>query len=120
MSKKQLMDTLSKQFSASASEHISATVTFATQTANGNTPILSFFIDQMTLKFVDGSAIDADITLIADELDTFERILTGKQHLVSAFMQGNFQSDGYLVLVFQVLSVFSSKFQNKQSKTNTR
>jgi len=113
MSKKQLIETLNNQFSAGASEHINATVTLATQSRQGNQPVVSFLIDQMTLSIVEGSTVEADITLIADELDTFERILTGRQHLVSAFMQGNFQSDGYLILVFQVLSVFTAKLQNK-------
>jgi putative sterol carrier protein len=110
--KKQLIETLGAQFNAKAAEHINAKVNLATQNGHDGAPILSFSINQMSLKIMDETSEEADITLIADELDTFERILTGRQHLVSAFMQGNFQSDGYLVLVFQVLSVFTSRDQN--------
>ncbi len=111
--KKQLIVTLGEQFNADAAEHINAKVNLAVKTGPFHTPILSFSIDQMSLNIAEEASEDADITLIADELDTFERILTGRQHLVSAFMQGNFQSDGYLVLVFQVLSVFTSRQQGK-------
>lgn len=106
-SKSDLIKVLEKHFDANAAEAISARVTLAIAADSGWKQAISFVIHKQKLEFVDAPGDDfSDVTLIVDNLSTFHRVLTGKQHLVSAFMRGNFRSDGYLVLVFQVLSVF--------------
>ena len=101
-----LRKSLKRQFSAAASLHLNAVVTIALDTDEGYTPVMSFDIQNMSLDLLDQPVDKPDLTLIVDSLETFQKIITGQQHLVSAFMHGKFRSDGYLVLVFQVLSVF--------------
>ena len=48
----------------------------------------------------------ADITLYFHSVDEAAELLQGKTNPVNAFMDGRFRSDGHLVWVFTVLSMF--------------
>ena len=48
----------------------------------------------------------ADITLYFHSVDEAAALLQGKANPVNAFMDGRFRSDGHLVWVFTVLSMF--------------
>ena len=100
-----LIEILHDQFDAQAAQDMHAVVNFATTSEDA---FLSICIDQTSLQILECPSSEPDLTLIADCTDTFHRIFAGQQHPVGAFMQGEFRSDGYLILVFQVLSVFLS------------
>ena len=48
----------------------------------------------------------ADITLYFHSMDEAAELLQGSANPVTAFMEGRFRSDGHLVWVFTVLSMF--------------
>jgi len=70
---------------------------------------------ELELSFLSRDSIDntpetempkADLRLYFPDPETGRALLLGTDNAIEAFMRGDFRSDGYLILVFQLLNVF--------------
>lgn len=72
---------------------------------------------QLALSFLSRDAIDttteaemprADVRFYFPDPETGRALLLGEDNAVDAFMRGDFRSDGYLMLSFQLMALFNS------------
>lgn len=69
--------------------------------------------DQLALSFhardvVDCAAPRADVRFYFPSPATGRALLLGEDNAIDAFMRGDFRSDGYLMLAFQLMAMFNS------------
>lgn len=72
---------------------------------------------QLALSFLQRDAIDntdeaqmpkADVRFYFPDPETGRSLLLGEDNAIDAFMRGEFRSDGYLMLAFQLMALFNS------------
>jgi len=68
-----------------------------------------FRIDHGRIQRLDCTRQPFDITLYFQSADEAFNLLCGSANPVSAFMDGSFRSDGYLLWVFAVLAMFRGR-----------
>ncbi|MCZ6853786.1 MAG: hypothetical protein O7G86_07685 [Gammaproteobacteria bacterium] len=67
---------------------------------------LTFRIVEETLEFSDLEAGSCDATFHFEDVDGADALLSGRQDVLSAFMGGQFSSDGYLIWAFVLMAMF--------------
>lgn len=72
---------------------------------------------QLALSFLQRDVIDnteeaqmpkADVRFYFPDPETGRALLLGEDNAIEAFMRGDFRSDGYLMLAFQLMALFNS------------
>jgi len=72
---------------------------------------------QLALSFLSRDSIDntseaempkADVRFYFPDPETGRALLLGEDNAIDAFMRGDFRSDGYLMLAFQLMALFNS------------
>jgi len=69
---------------------------------------LTFRIFAQQLQFDDSGALQPDATFYFEDVDTAWALLSGRADAFSAFMEGRFRADGYLMWAFMLMAMFQS------------
>jgi len=69
--------------------------------------------EQLALSFheravVDAASPGADVRFYFPDPPTGRALLLGEDNAIDAFMRGDFRSDGYLMLAFELMAMFNS------------
>lgn len=78
-------------------------------TVDGGNDALWLHLDHGRLTFGSASTEPADATFYFDCVETARSLLLDGGSLVDAFMHGRFRADGYIVMAFQLMSLFSGQ-----------
>lgn len=100
---------LSASFNPAVAREFDGTVVLELEAGGdqGATQRVVLTLDQGDLQSrVTTDQISADITLYFHSAAEAAALLQGSANPVAAFMEGRFRSDGYLIWVFSVLSMF--------------
>jgi putative sterol carrier protein len=69
---------------------------------------LTFTVSSKTLQFDETGSTIPDATFYFEDVDTAWALLSGRADAFSAFMEGRFRADGYLMWAFALMSMFQS------------
>ena len=103
MALRALQSHLEKTFHPPASEGLDAVFRLAI-----DDEYLQFEIADNTLTFHDADARRPDATFFFEDVDTAWALLSGQADAFSAFMEGRFRADGYLMWAFTLMAMFQS------------
>ena len=70
---------------------------------------LVFEIREQQLRFCDPQAARPDATFFFEDVDIAWALLSGQADAFSAFMEGRFRADGYLMWAFRLMAMFQSR-----------
>ena len=70
---------------------------------------LTFHVNGTALSFDDEGALTPDATFFFEDVDTAWALLSGRADAFSAFMEGRFRADGYLMWAFALMAMFQSE-----------
>lgn len=102
-------------FSPDAARDFDGTVRFVLDPAAGepgaapHLEAIAFRVDHGRIEPCDAHTGAFDITLYFHSAEEARALLCGSANPVAAFMEGRFRSDGYLLWVFAVLSMFRGR-----------
>ena len=110
LSPSQFGEELLRSFSAEAARDFDGTVQFVLQAVDSTAPrSIGFCIDHGRIDARSAGTEPFDITLYFHTAQEALDLLQGQANPVEAFMDGRFRSDGYLLWVFAVLSMFRGR-----------
>ncbi len=69
---------------------------------------LTFAVSGSELVF-DDDTLSPDATFFFEDVDTAWALLSGRADAFSAFMEGRFRADGYLMWAFALMAMFQSQ-----------
>lgn len=69
---------------------------------------LTFQVANGALNFIDGHNSSPDATFFFESVDIAWALLSGQANAFSAFMEGRFRADGYLMWAFTLMAMFQS------------
>ncbi|MCB1686405.1 MAG: hypothetical protein KDI31_18045, partial [Pseudomonadales bacterium] len=70
---------------------------------------LAFRVAGETISFEEAVGRTPDATFFFSDMDTAWNLLSGRADAFSAFMQGTFRADGYLMWAFTMMAMFQSE-----------
>ena len=70
---------------------------------------LLFEISDKRIQFLDNGIREPDATFIFEDVDIAWALLSGQSDAFSAFMEGRFRADGYLMWAFTLMAMFQSE-----------
>ncbi len=71
--------------------------------------VLQFEVAEGRIEFHEAESRKPDATFIFEDVDIAWALLSGQADAFSAFMEGRFRSDGYLMWAFTLMSMFQSE-----------
>lgn len=70
---------------------------------------LAFRVADATISFEEAAGKTPDATFYFSDMETAWNLLSGRGDAFSAFMQGTFRADGYLMWAFTMMAMFQSE-----------
>lgn len=70
---------------------------------------LQFQVSERQIAFHEPGSVKPDATFFFEDVDTAWALLSGQADAFSAFMEGRFRADGYLMWAFTLMSMFQSE-----------
>ena len=70
---------------------------------------LTFEISDNEIRFFDVASRAPDATFYFEDVDIAWALLSGQADAFSAFMEGRFRADGYLMWAFTLMAMFQSQ-----------
>jgi putative sterol carrier protein len=104
MALRALQSHLENTFFAPASGGMDATIRLAIAEET-----LTFEISEGRLQFFSDESIEPDATFFFEDVDIAWALLSGQADAFSAFMEGRFRADGYLMWAFTLMAMFQSR-----------
>ncbi len=103
MALRALQSHLEKTFHPPASQGLDAVIRLAIADE-----YLQFEIAEGAISFHDMESRKADATFYFEDVDTAWALLSGQADAFTAFMEGRFRADGYLMWAFTLMAMFQS------------
>ena len=104
MALRALQSHLESTFYAPASQGMDALIRLAIADEE-----LVFRISDGRLEFHEADSVRPDATFFFEDVDTAWALLSGQADAFSAFMEGRFRADGYLMWAFTLMAMFQSQ-----------
>jgi putative sterol carrier protein len=70
---------------------------------------LVFEISEQQIRFDQAATLTPDATFYFEDVDTAWALLSGQADAFTAFMEGRFRADGYLMWAFTLMAMFQSQ-----------